>query len=123
MPATAAGGQECFACMHLLGCFMSDAPMHTCLLLLLLLLQDGHVIQFANASAAHMALGVFILWLGWWVLMALGFTLACFAGFSPATGCNMRSNPPASPTLAGMASMQDPRSASTAACMWRLPLP
>lgn len=64
---------------------------------LVLLLQDGHVIQFANASAAHMALGVFILWLGWWVLMAVGFTLACFSGFSPASGCTVRSIPPASP--------------------------
>ncbi len=35
---------------------------------LLLRLQDGHAVQFSNASAAHMALGVFILWLGWCAL-------------------------------------------------------
>jgi hypothetical protein len=28
-------------------------------------LQEGHVVEFSNASPANMALGVFILWLGW----------------------------------------------------------
>lgn len=49
---------------------------------LLPMLQDGHVIQFANASAAHMTLGVFILWLGWCappVALALGWRRPAFS--------------------------------------------
>lgn len=44
--------------------------------------QDGTVVHFSNASPANMALGVFILWLGWCAAIASAALWALYGGGS-----------------------------------------